>query len=132
MLGLVSGYLERRRQAQESLKNSFQPLNFSENDEAINTSSHYFDVLPLHVHPRSDQELFLLATDDEDIHFETIVCNETGDSYEGPVTKNGIKHGDGAIFRKLDGTKFIGAYKNNLPYEGTIVAPEKFTYTGKL
>ncbi len=151
MLGLVSGYLQQRRRSQQLLENSYQTLDFSDDDEGISVlefftstslNSHYNDVddddsvLPSTSDGHDGSSLFLAlpatATDTEETHIERITCKVTGDSYEGPVTKRGIKHGEGAIFRKLDGTKFIGTYRNNLPYDGTIVVPEKFTYTGKL
>ncbi len=147
MLGLVSGYLQQRRRSQQLLENSYHTLDFSDDDEGISVldfftstsvNSHYNDgsVLRSTSEGHDGSSLFLAlpatATDTEETHIERITCKVTGDSYEGPVTKHGIKHGEGAIFRKLDGTKFIGTYRNNLPYDGTIVVPEKFTYTGKL
>jgi len=150
MLGLVSGYLHQRRRSQQMLENSFHTLDFSDDDEGISLLE-FFARKSLHAnHDGKDTEgdtshgqleenspmlsalIDRTAADAEQSHVERITCKLTGDSYEGPVTRSGIKHGEGAIFRKLDGTKFIGSYRNNLPYEGTIVVPEKFTYTGKL
>jgi hypothetical protein len=132
------------------LENSFQTLDFSDDDEGISLLE-FFTRKSLHAnHDDKDTEgdtshgqleenspmlsalIDRTAADAEQTHVERITCKLTGDSYEGPVTRSGIKHGEGAIFRKLDGTKFIGSYRHNLPYEGTIVVPEKFTYTGKL
>jgi hypothetical protein len=55
---------------------------------------------------------------------------DTGDVYEGPSV-NGIKHGPGASLTKLDGTKFLGSYLYNRPYEGTWVT-SSHTYSGKV
>jgi hypothetical protein len=59
------------------------------------------------------------------------LCNEkTGDVYDGPFYQ-GIRHGDGAVLTKGDGTKFLGSFKNDQPSEGTLITSE-FTYNGQL
>jgi hypothetical protein len=151
MLGLVSGYLHQRRRSQQMLENSFQTLDFSDDEEGISLLE-FFTRKSLHEHdddgkdtdgdtslgqleensPLLSAVIGSITVDSEQTHVERITCKITGDSYEGPITRSGMKHGEGAIFRKVDGTKFMGSYRNNLPYEGTIVVPEKFTYTGKL
>jgi len=65
----------------------------------------------------------------------------TGEEYEGPFCNN-IRHGEGAIVKNVylpfarsntvgdEGPRFYGTYRNDSPYDGTLVVPGCYTYHG--
>lgn len=60
-----------------------------------------------------------------------LVDPKTGDVYEGPVDALGIRHGDGAVVNRSDGSKFLGRYVNDKAHSGTFIRGEE-TYNGPL
>jgi len=54
--------------------------------------------------------------------------NASGDIYEGPFQK-GERHGNDAVCKMADGSKFIGSYRYDKPVNGTLIT-QRFTYHG--
>lgn len=55
---------------------------------------------------------------------------KNGETYEGPMVDD-MRHGDGAVSFRSDGSKFVGSYHRDKPSQGTLITTT-YTYVGGL